>query len=163
YVVAASETGNTVSQYLNGRSAGIGLLSGGFQEANDFDQGQQVYIGARSDFFNRLAGDLAELIVASSTLSSGDAASLASYLSAQHHFVLFNPSRTNIVVSSSNHQMTLSWPADHTGWQLQSNSVGLQATGAWFPVSGSALTNQITIPPGANQSNVFYRLFFQQP
>jgi hypothetical protein len=96
-------------------------------------------------------------------VSSGDIAALDNYLSAQHRFVLFNPSRTNIVVSSSNNRMTLSWPVDHTGWQLQSNSVGLEASGAWFPVSGSTLTNQITIAPEAGQSNVFYRMFFQQP
>ncbi len=161
YVVAVSETGNTVSHYLNGQAAGSGVLSGGFQESNDFDQAQSVYIGARSDFFNRLAGDLAELIVASSPITSSDAAALANYLSTRHHFVLFNPSQTNIVVSFSNNQMTLSWPADHTGWQLQSNSVGVTASGAWFPVSGSTLTNQITITP--NNSNVFYRMFFQQP
>ena len=162
-VVAVSETGNTISQYLDGQAAGSGVLSSGFLESNDFDQGQQVYIGARSDFFNRLAGDLAELIVAASPLSSGDIAALGNYLSAQHHFVLFNPNPTNIVVSSSNGQITLSWPADHTGWQLQSNSVGLMATSAWFTVPGSTLTNQITITPVASQTNVFYRMFFQQP
>ncbi len=162
-VVVASETGNTVSQYVDGQAVGSGVLSSGFLESNDFDQGQPVYIGARSDGFNRLAGDLSELIVASSPLSSGEVASLSSYVSAQHHFVLFNTSPTNIVVSSSNNQLTFSWPADHTGWQLQSNSVGLLATNAWFPVSGSTSTNQITITPDASQSNVFYRLFFQQP
>lgn len=139
------------------------MLNGSFLESNDFDQGQQVFIGARSDGFNRLAGDLSELIVAASPMSSGEVASLSSYLSAQHHFVLFNTSPTNIVVSSSNNQMTFSWPADHTGWQLQSNSVGLLATNAWFPVSGSTLTNHIAIVPDVNKTNVFYRLFLQQP
>ena len=81
-------------------------------------------------------------------MSSGEITALGNYLSAQHHFTLFNPTPTNLVLSSSNHQMTFSWPTDHIGWQLQSNSVGLLATNAWFPVSGSALTNQITITPG---------------
>jgi hypothetical protein len=137
-------------------------LSGSFQEANCFDNGNSAYIGARSDGFNRLVGDLAELILAASPMSSAEAASLASYLSTQHHFVLFNPSRTNIVVSSSNNQITLSWPADHTGWQLQSNSVGITATGSWFTVPGSTATNQIIIT-NATQSSVFYRMVFQQP
>jgi hypothetical protein len=161
YVVAMSDTGNTISQYLNGKAAGTGVLSAGFLESNDFDQGQQVYIGARSDFFNRLAGDLAELIVAASPMSSSDMAALANYFSAQHHFVLFNPSPTKLVTSFSNDQITLSWPADHTGWLLQSNSVGLTASGAWYTVPGSGSTNQVTITP--NQANVFYRMFFQQP
>ncbi len=162
-VVAASETGNTINQYLDGQIVGSGVLNAGFLEANSFDQGQQVYIGSRSDYVNRLAGDLAELIIAASPVSSGDIAALDNYFSAQHNFVLFNPSPTNIVVSSSNNQTTFSWPADHTGWQLQSNSVGLQATNSWFPVSGSTLTNRITITPGTNQTSVFYRMIFQQP
>jgi hypothetical protein len=162
-VVAVSETGSAVSHYINAQAVGTGILNGAFQESQDFDQGQPTYIGARAGFFNRLAGDLAELIVASSPLSSGDVTMLASYLSTTHHFVLFNTSPTNMVLSSSNNHLTLSWPADHTGWQLQSNSVGLQATGAWFPVSGSTLTNQFTITPDATKTAVFYRMSFQQP
>jgi hypothetical protein len=162
-IVAVSETGNTISHYLDGQGAGSGLLGSGFTEANDYDQGTATLIGIRSDNINRLAGDLAELIVANSPMSSSEVASLSSYLSAQHHFVLFNPSPTNIVVSSSNNQLTLSWPVDHTGWLLQSNSVGLMATNSWFTVPGSTATNQITITPNPNRTNVFYRLFFQQP
>jgi hypothetical protein len=162
-VVIASETGNTINHYLNGQPAGTGVLSASFDELNTYDQGQQLYIGARSDGFNRLAGDLSELIIAASPLSSSDAANLASYLSAQHHFALFNPSPTNLTVSYSNNQLTLSWPADHTGWQVQSNSVGVEVTNAWFNVSGSTSTNQISITPNANQPHVFYRMFLQQP
>jgi hypothetical protein len=162
-VVAASETGNTVSHYVNGQPAGTGLLSANFLESNDFDQGQQLYIGARADGFNRLAGDLSELIVAASPLSGSDMAAFGSYLSAQHHFALFNTSQTNLTASFSNNYLTFSWPADHTGWQLQSNSVGLTATGAWYTVSGSTSTNQLTITPDASKTNVFYRMLFQQP
>jgi hypothetical protein len=162
-VVIASDTGNTVSQYLNGQPAGTGLLSASFKESDSFDQGEPLYIGARSDFVNRLAGDLSELIVAASPLSASDAANLSSYLSAQHHFTLFNPNPTALTVSYSNNQLSLTWPADHTGWQVQSNSVGVEVTNAWFTVSGSTSTNQLTITPDANQTHVFYRMFFQQP
>lgn len=160
-VMAVSETGTTVSHYLDGQGVGSGVLGSAFLESNDFDQGQQVYIGCRSDNVNRLEGDLAELIVSASPLTSGDIAAMDGYFSAQHHFVLFNTSPTNIAVSSSNGQLTFSWPADHTGWQLQSNSVGLETTNAWFPVSGSTSTNQITITPDPSRTNVFYRLFLQ--
>ncbi|WP_150107266.1 Ig-like domain-containing protein [Pedosphaera parvula] len=162
-LVAVSETGNMVSHYLNGQAAGSDVLNSNFQESNAFDMGQQVFIGARSDGFNRLAGDLSELIVAASPLSSGEIAALGNYLSAQHHFVLFNSSPTNLVVSSSNNHLTFSWPVDHTGWQLQSNSVGLTATGSWYTVTGSTSTNQITITPDASKSSVFYRMIFPQP
>ena len=51
-----------------------------------------------------------------------------------------------------------SWAPDHLGWQLYTNSVGLTATGSWFPVPGSAaVTNQsITVYP--SKANVFYQL-----
>lgn len=162
-VVAMSESGNLVSHYLDGKAVGAGLLSNGYQETNDFDAGNSTWIGARSDFFNRLTGDLSELIVSGSPLSSYDLAALDNYFATQHHIVLYNPGPTNIVVSFKTNQMTLSWPADHTGWQLQSNSVGLTATDAWFGVSGSTTTNQITFTPDPTQTNVFYRMYFQQP
>jgi len=61
-----------------------------------------------------------------------------------------------VTVSRSGSTMTLSWPSDHLGYILQSNSVNL-ATGAWFNVPGSSsVTNfPVTFAPG---SNVFFRL-----
>ena len=57
----------------------------------------------------------------------------------------------------------LSWPTDHIGWTLQtqtnSRSVGLvPATNAWFNVSGSTTTNQVIIPISPAEPTVFYRL-----
>jgi autotransporter-associated beta strand protein len=61
-------------------------------------------------------------------------------------------------------QLQLSWPADHTGWRLQSQtnalSVGLKTTNLWFDVPGSALTNQITVPLVKTNPTVFYRLIY---
>jgi len=48
-----------------------------------------------------------------------------------------------------------------SGWQLQSNSVGLTATSAWFNVASSTTTNQVTITPDSTRANVFYRLLYQ--
>jgi hypothetical protein len=64
---------------------------------------------------------------------------------------------TNITVSATGNQLSLSWPTNYTGWLLQSNSTSLTSPN-WFPVPGSGNTNrvQITIQPG--QTNVFYRL-----
>jgi autotransporter-associated beta strand protein len=75
--------------------------------------------------------------------------------------VTVNPNPTNITAAVSGKTLTLSWPADHLGWILQSQtnslSVGL-TTNNWFDVfgSGSSNTNIITINP-ANPT-VFYRL-----
>jgi len=57
-------------------------------------------------------------------------------------------------------RLTLVWPADHTGWQLQVQTNDLaQGLGTnWFEVDGSTTTNQLTIPITFNTASVFYRL-----
>jgi fibronectin type 3 domain-containing protein len=57
-------------------------------------------------------------------------------------------------------QLQLSWPADHTGWRLQSQTNSL-ATGLganWATISNSAGTNQITMPVNPANGAVFFRL-----
>lgn len=68
---------------------------------------------------------------------------------------------TNLVWSvAGGTNLNLSWPAGYIGWTLESNSVGLTATGSWYAVSGSSSTNQISLPIGTSASNVFYRLVY---
>jgi hypothetical protein len=57
---------------------------------------------------------------------------------------------------TAGNQLQLNWPADHTGWQLQSqtNSLGLN----WGNVVGSTQTNQVTLPVDASNGAVFFRL-----
>jgi len=73
-----------------------------------------------------------------------------------------NTSPTNIVTSVSGNQLTLSWPTDHTGWTLQSQtnalSKGLSTT--WYNVPGSAVTNRITFTINPANPTVFYRLTY---
>jgi hypothetical protein len=71
-----------------------------------------------------------------------------------------NPAPTNLGKSISGNQLTLSWPSDHTGWtlQAQTNSRSIGLSGAWFDVSGSATTNQMTMPVNPASPTVFYRL-----
>ena len=78
-----------------------------------------------------------------------------------------NTTPTNIIKSVSGGNLTLTWPSDHIGWTLQtqtnSRSVGLvPATNAWFDVSGSSTTNQVVLPIGTN-GTVFFRLRYPQP
>jgi hypothetical protein len=68
----------------------------------------------------------------------------------------------NITAQVSGGNLTLNWPADHTGWRLQAqtndNDLGLGTN--WFDVSNSTATNAFTIPINQNVSGVFYRLIF---
>ena len=58
--------------------------------------------------------------------------------------------------------MTLTWPADHTGWRLemQTNDVTQGLTTNWVEILGATTTNQITFPINATAGTVFYRLLF---
>jgi regulation of enolase protein 1 (concanavalin A-like superfamily) len=67
-------------------------------------------------------------------------------------------SPTKLAFALAGDQLQFSWPADHTGWQLQAqtNSLGTN----WITVAGADLTNQMSVPIGANDGNVFFRLFY---
>jgi autotransporter-associated beta strand protein len=74
-----------------------------------------------------------------------------------------DPTPTNIVSSVSGTTLTLSWPASHTGWTLQTQtnplSTGLITTGAWFAVPGSTSTNQVQFTIDKSNPAVFFRLY----
>ena len=72
---------------------------------------------------------------------------------------VFNPTPTNITVQASGGNLTLNWPADHTGWQLQvqTNAPGAGLSTNWSNVSGSTSVNQWVVPI-ATTGSVFYRL-----
>jgi len=81
------------------------------------------------------------------------------YGSATNNLVInsaVNTTPTNIVTSVSGNQLTLSWPMNHTGWTLQTQTNTL--TGTWYDVAGSALTNQVIITFDPTIPPVFYRM-----
>ena len=59
-------------------------------------------------------------------------------------------------------QVQLSWPMDHTGWQLQAqtNSTLAGLGTNWVTMSGSAVTNQISVPVNNTNGSVFFRLIY---
>ncbi len=76
-----------------------------------------------------------------------------------------NPNPTNITTSVHGNALTLSWPADHTGWRLQVQTKGLAAglssnTNYWATVPGSATTNSITITIISTNPAEFYRMVY---
>lgn len=64
--------------------------------------------------------------------------------------------------SAVGNQFQLSWPLDHTGWflQAQTNSPGVGIGTNWFSVSGSNLTNQLSLPMNRANGAVFLRLVY---
>jgi hypothetical protein len=68
----------------------------------------------------------------------------------------------NIGTFVNNGTLTLSWPVDHLGWRLQTQTndflTGLGTN--WLDVPGSTLTNQMDFLMDATLGNVFYRMIF---
>jgi autotransporter-associated beta strand protein len=58
--------------------------------------------------------------------------------------------------------LTLSWPADHIGWHLQTqtNSVSVGLNSNWLDVPNSIATNQMTFALDPTAGCVFYRLVY---
>jgi autotransporter-associated beta strand protein len=73
-----------------------------------------------------------------------------------------NTTPTNIVFSTAGGSLNLSWPADHIGWRLQSqtNTLSGGLTTNWTTVAGSTTTNQVSIPTGTANGTVFFRLIY---
>jgi hypothetical protein len=72
-----------------------------------------------------------------------------------------NLTPTNLVATVTDGSLTLTWPADHTGWTLQAQTNAL-STGLgtnWVNVAGSAATNQVAVPVSPANDSVFFRLF----
>ena len=69
---------------------------------------------------------------------------------------------TNIDFAWNGNAMTLSWPADHTGWRLQVQTNPLtEGLGTnWFDVDGSTNVNELSIPVNPANGSVFYRLVY---
>jgi autotransporter-associated beta strand protein len=74
--------------------------------------------------------------------------------------VALNP--TSITVQVSSDALTLSWPTDHIGWRLQSQTndwdAGLGTN--WMDVPGTGATNRLTLPTDLSNGSVFFRLVY---
>lgn len=149
--LAVTLNGNTCRLYTNGilaaESSALTISPAGFNPSNN-------YLG-KSQFADPLfSGRLDEVFLFNYALNGGEVAGLMGGK--------LPPPTSPIAFSavSSNNALELSWPASYLGWRLESNAVSLSATSAWFTVSGSTGTNQVTIPLGSPPDNVFFRLVY---
>jgi autotransporter-associated beta strand protein len=71
-----------------------------------------------------------------------------------------NTNPTNITAVVTGSTLSLTWPGDHLGWTLQTNSVDLANTNDWFPYPGSASVTNVNITINPAQTNVFFRLVY---
>jgi len=117
--------------------------------------GTAIVSGSQSQTLNLTnvsAGDMGQYQLLAT--ASGTGFSLAAPVSIMPSV---NTTPTNLAFSVAGNQVTLSWPADHTGWQSQTNSL---AVGNWVGVSGSSTTNQVIVPVNLTDGSVYYRLAY---
>ena len=71
-----------------------------------------------------------------------------------------NPAPAPLVAVRSGSLLALSWPADHTGWMLQTqtNSGAVGLTTNWFDVADSVASNQMWFALEPDRPAVFFRL-----
>jgi autotransporter-associated beta strand protein len=68
----------------------------------------------------------------------------------------------SLAVGTIANQLSLSWPSDHIGWRLQTQTNNL-TTGLntnWFDVANSTVTNQVALPINVSNGSVFFRLIY---
>ncbi len=74
-----------------------------------------------------------------------------------------NITPTNIVATVNGNQLTLTWPADHTGWRLQGQTnppgVGINSSN-WVDVIGSTNVNTLPITIIGTNGPVFFRMIY---
>jgi lysophospholipase L1-like esterase len=109
---------------------------------------------------------------ATSALAVGSHSITAAYGGDTYLFSSTSTAITQVVVPASTNavplafqagagQFQLSWPADHIGWQLQSQTdpPGSGIGTNWVDIPNSSLTNSLTIPMDP-VNNVFFRLVY---
>ena len=70
---------------------------------------------------------------------------------------------TNLFWTVSGTQLTLSWPTNYIGWQLQvqTNALNVGLGTNWVDVAGTAATNSVNLPLDSINGSVFYRLIYR--
>ncbi|HSY18671.1 MAG TPA: autotransporter-associated beta strand repeat-containing protein, partial [Candidatus Acidoferrales bacterium] len=97
------------------------------------------------------------------TLSGGLAWDTTNLFNGVLHIVqTVNTASTNITTVVSGNLLTLSWPADHTGWrlQVQTNTLGTGLNTNWVDVAGSTTVNSVNVTMNPANGTVFYRMVY---
>jgi autotransporter-associated beta strand protein len=68
-----------------------------------------------------------------------------------------NPTNISLTVSGNN-TLQLTWPGDHLGWLVQSNSGHLEVPSDWYDIPGTDAGTNYIITISLSQTNAFYRL-----
>jgi Concanavalin A-like lectin/glucanases superfamily/Ricin-type beta-trefoil lectin domain-like len=152
--VAITRNGNIAKLYTNGVVAATNIVTiapASFNPALNYLGRSQFTESSGDPLFN---GRLDELFIYNYALSDTEITRLMNNLPPPP------VTPTLLSATSAGNTLNFSWPSNYLGCRLESNSVGLGATGSWFTVAGSASTNKMFIPLDASRANVFFRLAY---
>ena len=137
-----------------------GLTNGGAGTVTVTNLGPAVSAGDKFTLFNKPIVNGGSLIVVGGGVTWTNRFAVDGSIVALTGAVSTTPVTLTNAFSGGN--LTLTWPADHTGWSLQvqtnSRAVGLGTN--WFTVAGSTATNSVTISTSQANPTVFYRLTY---
>ena len=157
--LSAMSQGNQELHRLDGRANGPAItwsVAGGVSnDPNDF-----VFIGTREDTNIRLTGEMAELMVIGSALSTYDTASMETHLGEKYGLI---PSSLPLAISSTNNvNAIVYWPAPQWPFVLQSTP-SLNPPVSWSNVTNAMTTinNTNVVPVQLSTNSIFYRLASQ--
>ena len=107
-------------------------------------------------------GEIAEVDIYSGVLSPSQISSIEAQLVAKYGVVGVATNPTNITSSVSGNVLTLSWPADHIGWRLQTqtNSLSAGLGSGWTDVPGSTSVDSVSVTINPANGTVFYRMVY---
>jgi hypothetical protein len=68
----------------------------------------------------------------------------------------------SLTFGTAANQLTLAWPADHTGWrlQVQTNHLADGLGTNWFDVQGATATNTLILPINPGDASVLFRMVY---
>lgn len=75
---------------------------------------------------------------------------------------MVNTNAPHVQVSVTGNTLHLAWPTN-AGWTLLTNSVGLEASGQWFPYPNSANLTNVDITMDPAKKNVFFKMAYPYP
>lgn len=155
--LAVSWDGTTARLYVNGVLEGSKVSTATPNYAPGASGG--FCVGARADSSFYFPGTVSDAVFYNRVLVPQEISALA----------LIGPpistTPTKVTASASAGYLNLSWPLDHTGWQLlvQTNhlAAGISSNpNDWGTVTGANTTNQVSIPISATQAAAFYQLVY---
>jgi hypothetical protein len=154
-VLGFDAVGTNINHYWNGTTNGSGNIS-----VTPADGGSPLRVGSRADLVTMMKGDIAELLIYNQGLSETDRNSINTYLAAKYGvpFIQVNAGSGGngpklSISGQTTSGFTISWPADVTGFVLESAPTLTKPT--WTLVSGVQNNKVVITPTGTAQ---FFRL-----